>query len=163
MSRRPAGDERWDLHQLELDVASEALQASLPKKMNGKRHGFTKAGVEKIRLEVEAMRQSDHWERAGAAAMVALWYWCHETTYQVAPTMTGREWGFASIAAGSLLKAEFDGKAERLVDFIRWTWAEEEKSLKWRRANNRPVNPLGWRMQFSAKHVVKWRANGGGR
>jgi hypothetical protein len=59
------------------------------------------------------------------------------------------------------VRADFDGKHERMVPFIRWTWAEERRSAKWRKENGKPINPLGWRLQFSRRHVVKWRANGG--
>lgn len=165
MSRKPMKDKKYreysDAHAIA--IASGVLMASVERKpARGRTITFSVAKIEEIKREAEAMRADGNWERAGAAALVALWYWCHEQTYGVSPSLTGKEWGLAAIAAGTILKREFDGKAEMLVEFLQWTWKEEGKSTKWRRENGRVVNPLGWRWQFGTKAVVRWRANAGG-
>lgn len=153
----PAVDPREALR----EAASQKLVASLPKKR--KPTALTKARIEELQRQCEEMRAAKDFSGAGPRHMVALWFWCHEQTYAIAPAMTSREWTTASFAAGTLLKTHFAGEVESLVDFLRWTWAEEKRNAKWRREHGVAIVPLGWRLQFSAKQVVKWRANGGGK
>jgi hypothetical protein len=151
-----------DRREQELEAASAALVASLPKRAVKKTSYLSRAGIEEIAKQAEEMRALKDFSRAGPRHLVALWGWLHEQTYGVAPSLTSREWVTAGYAAGTLLARDFGGKVEAMVDFMRWTWAEERRSVKWKRENARPVTPLGWRWQFSSKAVVKWRANGGG-
>jgi hypothetical protein len=151
-----------DRRRHELEAASAALAESLPKKAK-KQTSFSRARTEEITRQTEEMRASKDFSRAGPRHLVALWAWLHEQTYGVAPSLHGREWVTASFAAGTVLKKDFAGDVDALLEFVRWTWAEERRSVKWKRENGRPVTPLGWRWQFSSKAVVKWRANGGGR
>ncbi len=164
MSRRPVQNTRYEEYSRAhaIDLSSSELQSSVAKKgASSKKASFSSARVEEIKREAEAMRLDNNWKRAGAVSMVALWHWCHEQTYGVGPAMTGKEWSMAALAAGALMRREFDGKAEEMVAFLQWTWREEGRNLKWRKENGKPVNPIGWRLQFNPKHVVKWRANGG--
>jgi hypothetical protein len=160
MPRAPLSDEQ--LRALEIEEASRALRASLPKRKGNARRSITLAGVQAARAQCTLMVAARDFARATAVHMVALWAYCHEQVYGVAPATTLREWSLASLAAGTIARNDFDGKAERMVPFVRWTWAEERRSAAWRRENGKPINPIGWRLQFSRRHVVKWRANGGG-
>ena len=148
-----------DAKSLERELASQRLRASLPPPPKNHR-ALTRAGRDALLGVAAEMVKSGDFRRAGPRHMVAVWAWCHERTYGVAPAMTGPEWTRASLAAGTLLKREFDGKVEGMVVFIRWTWAEERRSHQWRIENHRTSTPLGWRLQFSERHIVKWRANG---
>jgi hypothetical protein len=147
---------------VERELASRRLRASLPPPSKQKRRTWGYHAIAAFKAETEEMISSSDFTRAGPRHLVAVWSWCHEKTYGVAPAMTGKEWGLASLAAGGLLKSDFDGKVERLVAFLKWSWAEERRSVKWRKENGKPITPLGWRLQFSKRHVVKWRTNGGG-
>ena len=150
------------LNDLEIQQASQRLRDSLPPPSKSRRT-LSQKDAQLLIAQAGEMIQSGDFRRAGARHLVGLWAWCHERTYGVAPAMTGREWTQAGFAAGSLLKSDFDGKAEQMVPFLRWTWAEERRAHEWRQENGRTSNPLGWRLQFSRRHVVKWRSNGGAR
>jgi hypothetical protein len=142
--------------------ASVALSEKLSTRKRGRSRAPSKGRIEEVCGEVVQMRLADNYAGAGALHLVALWAWCHEQTYGVAPAMTAQDWKLAMFAADALVKREFEGKAEAAVPLLRWTWGEERRSTKWRRNNGRVINPLGWRLQFSARQVVRWRANGGG-
>ena len=149
----------------EIAAASARLRAVVDHK-GAKRpssKSISRARIEEVEREAEEMRSTRDFRRTGALHLVALWVWCHEQTYGVRPAMTGAEWKLAGFAAGALVKQSFDGKADLAIPFVQWTWAEERRSYKWRKENDRAITPLGWRLQFGARHVVRWRANGGGR
>jgi hypothetical protein len=146
------------LRQAQRDEASRVLRASLPPPSRSSKPPSRDVQRQLLEQAAEMVRSGD-FRRAGPRHMVAVWAWCHEKTYGVAPAMTAREWQSAGFAAGALLKVDFDGKVEMMVPFLQWTWAEEKRSHAWRKENGRTSSPLGWRLQFSRRHVVKWRAN----
>ena len=161
MARVPLkGPDAW-VERAMLDASSARLALSLPGKSKGRR-ALSRAAVEQARREAEDMRAARDFRRATALHLVAVWAWCHEQTYEVAPAMTLKDWGIAALAAGQLVARAFDGKVERAIPFIQWTWADEQKLRAWKRERGVTCVPLGWRRQFSAQHVVRWRANGGG-
>lgn len=166
MGRRTLPDDLADdiLRANALELSSFKLRAALPKKKTGRRgRSVPKSRIEEVRRQAEEMRLKDDYSRATAQHLVMLWAWCHEATYGVAPAMSGKDWQLASFAAGRLVQLEFDGKPERAVALLRWTWKKEAERLKWLKENGRTVNPVGWRLQFSAQQVVRWRANGGAK
>jgi hypothetical protein len=152
-------DDEWRVH--ELAVESRRLMAKVARKPK-RSTALSAMTIENARLKMEEMRRADDWSHASALHLVVLWEWLHEQVYGVRPSMRAAEWRGACFAAGKLLKERFDGKPERMFEFLRWTWAEERRTLAWRRENHRTVTPLGWRLQFSERHCVKWTANGGG-
>jgi hypothetical protein len=153
--RKPIDGER--VLAIAREAASVSLQAGLPELR--KRRPPTKQRVEQVKLDVAAMIASKDFSKATAMDLVALWAHCHEKAYGIAPALSTREWQHAAMFAGKLAKERFEGKPYKAVPFIAWTWREEEKSLEWRRRNGRQINPLGWRLQFSERHLVKWLAN----
>lgn len=157
MRGRPVDPDRW--RALEIEAASELLRASLPKQRSNRVP--SRASIEAVRAQADIMRTIGNFGAASPMHLVALWCWAFSQTYEIEPAMTGREWQLATFAAASLAKSDFSGKVYAVVPFLRWTWAEERRSLAWRRENGRTVTPLGWRVQFSRRHLVKWLANGG--
>lgn len=158
MTKRAVDPERFSA--LEIETVSHRLRESLPPPSKSKRAPSKQQRLA-ILAEATDMIQTNDFRRLSPRHLVGVWAWCHEKTYGVAPPMTGVEWRRASMAAGSLLRQDFDGKVETMIPFLKWTWAEEQRQHAWRRQNGRATNPLGWRLQFSSRHVVKWRANQG--
>lgn len=146
----------------EILAASAKLRESLPPPRKTKRRSFSVASIEKIKAEADEMRLANDYARASIMHIVAMWAWCHESMYGVAPSMTMKEWSLAGILAGQLLAKEFPGRTPGwMIVLLKWTWGEEGENVEWRRKNKKPITPIGWRWQFSSKLVVKWRANGG--
>lgn len=154
---RPVTDEEW--RELEIRLASRKLVASLPK--SSAKRTPSRQSIDVAKAAADDMRTTGDFSSAKPMHLVAIWRWAFAQTYGVEPAMTGKEWQLASFAAAALVKSDFEGKPSAVEPFLRWTWSEERRTLAWRRENGRTVTPLGWRMQFSRRHVVKWRANGG--
>jgi hypothetical protein len=159
MPRRPATAEQVQV--AARAVASRRLLASLPKRKGKATLRIDRSRVQQVVHEVRTLlAQRDSFVRKTSLHMVAVWAWCHAKVYGVDPPMVIREWALARIVAGAILQSDFGGRTEAMLPFLRWSWVEEKRSVEWRRVNDRPINPMGWRLQFSRKMVVRWRANG---
>lgn len=112
---------------------------------------------DKARAEVSAMLAAGDFDKAKPMHLVALYEWCHEQVYGVAPAefATKAAWKPALFAASKLTREEFRGSASATVDFIRWTWAREKSREHARRTGrNESTGRIGWRLQFVTRHLV---------
>lgn len=106
------------------------------------------------------MRKEERWDVAEPRHLVALYAWCHEQVYGVAPAeLVGYAWAGAVSAALALVRNEFRGDVPSAVDFLRWVWARERERESWRR-RNRPDgggSRIGWRLQFGRAMLTDYR------
>lgn len=117
--------------------------------------GASPAAIEKVVEEVDRMRKENDWSGARAAHLVALYAWCHEKVYAVAPAeLAGLTWMAACSAAAKLVRDEFKDSVEDAIEYIRWTWRREAGREKWRNENNAPGGRIGWRLQFQTRLLL---------
>jgi hypothetical protein len=117
--------------------------------------GASPASIEKVAEECARMRKENDWSEAKASHLVALYAWCHEKVYTVAPSeLAGLTWMAATSAAAKLVRDEFNGNVEEAVEYVRWTWRREAGREKWRVENDRPGSRIGWRLQFQQRLLV---------
>jgi hypothetical protein len=159
MPRRRVED-GWS-EKMELELSSRKLVGSLPR--SRLKRSASKESV--LRAEEEALEMMRSKDYSGARPMhlVALWAWAHAQTYGVAPAMTSKDWSRARILASTVVEQDFEGSAEQAVAFVRWSWGEESRQRDYRVERGLTITPLGWALQFSRRHVVKWRANRGAK
>ncbi len=118
---------------------------------------FQAAPMRRVKDDVAERCASGEWEGATPRHLVALYEVLHQDVYGVeASDMTPRERQQAALAAGRVVKDEFDGDVAAAVELIRWAWKREEGREKWRRENGRSGSRLGWRLLFGAM-LVDWR------
>jgi hypothetical protein len=104
-----------------------------------------------------AMRDGD-WSEALPRHFVAAYELLHERTYGVAPAeLTPAVRLQAAGLAAAMLRKEFDDDPEEMAEFLRWTWNQEAKTEKWRRANNRDGRRIGFRLQFTGALLTDYR------
>ena len=132
-----------------------------PKKKS-KKVGSKKKTIERSLKELKefiehAKKGREHqWKEAEAKHMVAFYRMAHASVYGVVPQELedGQTYLTALSAAKRMLKAEFGGNPQKMAEFIRWVWARERKSEKWRRSNGRETRRVGWRLQFVTRHLM---------
>jgi hypothetical protein len=95
-------------------------------------------------------------DRMKGRHFVALYARLHEKTYGVAPAeLEGTVFFGAVSAADRMLRVEFDGKAEAMIDFIRWVWVRERSREKGRRAREEATAfRIQWRLQFVRRELL---------
>lgn len=117
--------------------------------------GASPAAIEKVVEEVDRMRKENDWSEARVAHLVALYAWCHEKVYGVAPAeLAGLTWMAACSAASKLVRDEFKDSIEDAIEYVRWTWRREAGREKWRNENNAPGGRIGWRLQFQTRLLL---------
>jgi hypothetical protein len=119
---------------------------------DGRPQPATKTGMRRTLQRVEEMRLSNNWLMARPTDLVALYWWCHEQTYGVPPNELRDDWMPAASAASKLIKEV--GSVDETVEFIRWTWAQEQEREKWRRDNGREFGRVTWRDQFQKRALL---------
>lgn len=136
-------------------AAITALVGKPRAKPNGQRK-MGKRSVERAIVELAALRASGEWREARPAHFVALYAWCHEQVYGVAPAeLDGAAWLNAASAAARMMRAEFDGDGEALAEFMRWVWRREQAREKRRRAQQRDdVWRVSWRAMFTQRFLL---------
>lgn len=100
----------------------------------------------RARKELRQMMTSGNFSKAKSCHLVALYEWCHEQVYGVAPAELEQMWTQAVFAASNLVKKQFGGDVESAVEFVRWTWQREQWRLKKRPESQ--VFRVGWKLQF---------------
>lgn len=99
------------------------------------------------------MKRKD-WNAANAAVLVALYEWCHEQVYGVAPSELRQSWVDAEAAVQELVRVEFRGSYVDAVGFVQWVWKREQTRVKARGVKTR----ITWRMQYGAGYLLTdWR------
>lgn len=108
--------------------------------------------------EVEAMLQTGDWSGAGARHLVALYDRLHTKCYDVAPAELGPSERFhACIAAGNMIRREFEGDVVAAAEFMIWAWERELDREEWRRQNGRDGGRIGVRLMFGGALVTDYR------
>lgn len=121
----------------------------------------TKAKRDKDARECKERREQGDWAGARPGHFVALYGACHEKIYGFIPSEleSGKEYALAILAASRMLRSEFEGKSEIMVEFMRWAWKREEGREKWRRDNGKSGQRLGWRLQFNGSLLSDYRVD----
>ena len=111
-----------------------------------------KGHIEEMR---ERVRLKDY-KGVTPGRLVAMYWVAHETVYGVTAREldNARTWEIAMRCAGKMVKVEFDGDVGRAVDFMVWTWADEQRVEKWRIANEKNGRRITWQNQFIHNHLV---------
>lgn len=107
----------------------------------------------------EAQRRTGEgdWSDLRPQTFVQLWAWCHQQVYGVLPSISAAEWEIACKRVGQFVKLELDGRAEVMLDYMRWLWAREKDAEEWRRRNKRDGGVLGWQRVCSTKLLTEYR------
>jgi hypothetical protein len=137
--------------------AAFALEAEITTKKKPVKRRNRKVNFEAAREEADAMRKTNEWSNAAGRHLVALYAWLHREVYGVdaAELVTGDTYVAAVSAANRMLANEFGGKAERAVEFMRWTWKREARAEKKRREQrDEGGRRITWRLQFAARHLL---------
>lgn len=113
------------------------------------------------REKMNEMAASGDWAGADGLHLVALYEMAHREVYGVEPLELDAKARFLAVGAATRLTEKFfDGDYAGAVSFMRWTWHREQEREKWRRANGRDGQRIGWRLQFSAAMVSDYRLAG---
>lgn len=110
-------------------------------------------------LNAEACAKSGDWSRADARVIVGFYAWCHRSVYGVAPVELENvaEFRLASRAAHRMLHERFDDDVTAMVLMVRWSWRRAKQRAEWLRTQNREINRMGWRLQFSDRMLTDYR------
>lgn len=144
---------------------SEAMQALLAdrerktERRKAKPKTLAASQFGRARTEVEAMIESDDWSGATARHLVALYDVMHTEVYGVECAELGPAERYnATMMAANLTKREFSGDYTKAVEFMRWAWAREADSEKWRRENGRThARRIGARLMFGGSLLTDYR------
>lgn len=126
-----------------------------PKKMTG----YPKKRIESLRADCADKVTHQKWEEFRPSDFVAYYENQHEYVYGVPPPeLDGLGWRLATIAAGKMLKRQFEEDAGQMVRFVRWTWRRErEIETKRRESGSDDGFRITWRYMFSNKLVTNWK------
>ena len=116
---------------------------------------ITKAAMAaKVGMMRAAMKRPEGIEKVSPSELVALYYICHTDTYGSEPIeLRGQEWGKACIAAGNLIKREFNDNSAEAVLFVKWTW-RREMIREQRDQGKYERSRIAWRKQFLWKDLL---------
>lgn len=129
-------------------VASESMEGFLanPTKKKARTKNPRVAKQAKTIDETKAMMKSDDWSTARPGHLIALYTILHEMVYDIAPELKTDELIQAKQCAGTFLKSKCGGDFTKAVAFMKWVWAKERKTEKWRRENKVDGKIIGWRL-----------------
>lgn len=113
----------------------------------------------RTRVEVETMIDLDDWSGATARHLVALYDIMHAEVYGVACAELGPAERYnATMMAANLTKREFSGDYTKAVEFMRWAWAREAETEKWRRDHGKThARRIGARLMFGGSLLTDYR------
>ncbi len=109
---------------------------------------------------VEMMRRHDAWSDARPVHLVALYCWCHEAVYGVAPDelATGQAGKRARIqavgAARNMLSRDFGGNVVAMVGYIKWVWGRVKGKEEWALRSGATVGRVGWQQMFAGRSLL---------
>lgn len=137
--------------------AAAAVDAFVRGEPNRRRSaGSPKATLGRARDELDGLSKQG-WARAMPRHFVALYARLHEDVYGVFPAEVEapRDFMGACSAAGKLLRDEFGGKSEALIDFMRWAWRRERDFERRRKASDSESGRrVTWQLQFASRHLL---------
>jgi len=132
---------------------TEACGVGKPKRQRG-------ISPAKAREQMNEMLVANDFAAAKPTHLVALYEWCHERVYGVAPAeLTPKVWRGAMFAAARMLKDEFNDDVLAMVAFVRWVWRRENARESKRRGaawdgGATSTFRISWRLQFVTKHLI---------
>lgn len=106
------------------------------------------------------MRTCNDWTAARAVHFVALYAWCHEQVYGVAPAelTTGKAGARirlqATSAAARMLTQEFAGRPKAMAGFLRWVWQREKGREEWAARTGAQRGRVTWYKQFEERTML---------
>lgn len=140
------------------DGVSPAEFAATRPPPRGKSAKVPKDRIDKLRVETKTFVDSRDFSRANSGHLVALYAACHVDVYGVeaGELLDPKAWALATIKASRLTNTYFEGSAQKVVDFIRWTWAREKKRGP---TAEDVIGPrrIGWQLQFAPTLVTDYR------
>ena len=114
-----------------------------------------KSSLVRARAEVAEMNATNDWSTATGKHFVALYEQLHTRIYGAPPAELEAVGFFGAVSsADKMLRDEFEGDPQRMIDFMRWVWVRERESEKRRAANGTDGRRLTWRLQFAGRHVL---------
>lgn len=144
-------------------LQGSAVQVDFTPKLGAKkrRPRVTPKEVRQVRIEeVRERMRCDDWDGAASIALVPLYWCCHEKVYGTHPAEldNSRAWTSAKLAAGNMVKRQFDGDMHRAIVFMRWVWTKEQDREQWARRNEKPSRRLSWQNMFWHDFLITdWR------
>ena len=141
-------------------VRGKSLSEFMSEKPRRPRYEKPDARAARVHSEMEGMLQSRDWSAAEGEHLVALYSFLHREVYGVdALEVDAKSRAIAARLAEATTKKFFDGDFGACVSFMRGVWLREESREKWRRANSRDGQRIGWKWQWSAQLVTDYRVN----
>jgi hypothetical protein len=110
-----------------------------------------------VARELAATRAASRkWDDAFAQELVGLYSLLHERVYGVIPDELDGPAYFAAVAAAGRTMTTL-GSAEKVFEFIRWTWKREDHREQKRRDEHADGSRIGWRLQFAPAMITDYR------
>lgn len=135
--------------------AAEALVEWAGTSPTRKRSKSSKGAFERAVAEMNEMHATSQWTDAGGRHFVALYAQLHQRIYGApAAELDGVGYFGAVSSADKMLRDEFAGAPERMVEFIRWAWLRERENEKRRVANGTDGRRLTWRLLYGGRYVL---------
>lgn len=122
-----------------------------------RRRASSARAMELAMEQTQALFDGRDFARFRGVNFVGLYAIFHRETYGIAPLelAEGDAWFGASSAAQKMLETDFKGAPLVMVEFMRWVWARERKSVKRKRAEGEAVTfRIGWRFQFATRKLL---------
>ena len=114
----------------------------------------------KALADVDQMRRHDAWSDARPVHLVALYCWCHEAIYGVAPDelATGQAGKRARVqavgAARNMLSRDFGGNAPAMVQYIKWVWSRVKGKEEWALRSGAQLGRVSWQQMFAGRSLL---------
>lgn len=110
--------------------------------------------------EATEMREQNLWTHARPVHLVALYCWCHQAIYGVAPDelTTGQAGKRARVqavgAARNMLAREFGGNVVAMVGYIKWAWGRVKGKEEWAARSGATLGRVGWQQMFAGRSLL---------
>ncbi len=125
-----------------------------------KKAGIQKASLDRAEREMNEMIEREDYTGAKPMHVFVLYAMLHKHVYGVeaSEAESPGERKKAIMFIGSTLRSRFDGDVAALIAFVRWVWAREERTEKWRR-ETRQTNGrrLGCYLAFSPRLYTDYK------
>lgn len=132
-------------------VEKKARKSPEPKSIGPRQHARAVS-------EAQEMMASGDWAGAEPRHLVALYAILHEKVYSVPAETLGKEGTFAGYAARRTLMHDFHDDRAAMVEYVRWSFTNEQRTEKWRRTQGHASTfRLSWRLLFSTRGVTNMR------
>lgn len=148
---------RADRHAAEQATAAQQLAEMVGEPRERKR---TMLSAPRALTEMTVMRENNCWTHARPVHLVALYCWCHEAIYGVAPDelATGAAGKRARVqavgAARNMLSRDFGGNVLAMIGYIKWVWSRTKNKEEWAARAGAQVGRVGWQQMFAGRSLL---------